>query len=91
MADYNPRVVASPTSVGVVDTGLRAYMLRVYNYMLAGLALTGVASWIAYTLAVTSDPAHAAAKLPNGVMLTSIGVTLFTGPLMWVAFSAMPR
>ncbi|MFL5236580.1 MAG: Bax inhibitor-1/YccA family protein [Rhizomicrobium sp.] len=84
MADYNPRVVASPTSVGIVDAGLRAYMLRVYNYMLAGLALTGITSWATYMLAVTSDPAQAAAKLPNGVMLTSIGVTLFTGPVMWV-------
>jgi len=84
MADYNPRVVASPTSVGVIDAGLRAYMLRVYNYMLAGLALTGITSWATYMLAVTSDPAQAAAKLPNGVMLTSIGVTLFTGPVMWV-------
>jgi FtsH-binding integral membrane protein len=84
MADYNPRVIASPTSVGVIDAGLRAYMLRVYNYMLAGLALTGITSWATYMLAVTSDPAQAAAKLPNGVMLTSIGVTLFTGPVMWV-------
>jgi FtsH-binding integral membrane protein len=84
MADYNPRVVASPTSVGVIDAGLRAYMLRVYNYMLAGLALTGLTSWATYMLAVTTNPAQAAAKLPNGVMLTSIGVTLFTGPVMWV-------
>ncbi|MFL6689176.1 MAG: Bax inhibitor-1/YccA family protein, partial [Alphaproteobacteria bacterium] len=84
MADYNPRVVASPTSVGVIDAGLRAYMLRVYNYMLAGLALTGITSWATYMLAVTTNPAQAAAKLPNGVMLTSIGVTLFTGPVMWV-------
>jgi FtsH-binding integral membrane protein len=84
MADYNPRVIASPTSVGVIDAGLRAYMLRVYNYMLAGLALTGAASWVAYMLAITSDPSQAAARLPNGVMLTSIGVALFTGPVMWV-------
>jgi len=84
MADYNPRVIASPTSVGVIDAGLRAYMLRVYNYMLSGLALTGAASWVAYSLAITNDPAQAAARLPNGVLLTSIGVTLFTGPVMWV-------
>jgi uncharacterized protein len=84
MADYNPRAVASPTAVGVIDAGLRAYMLRVYNYMLAGLVLTGATSWATYMLAVTSDPAQAAARLRNGVMLTGIGVTLFTGPLMWV-------
>lgn len=84
MADYNPRVFASPTSVGLYDAGLRAYMLRVYNYMLAGLAITGLTSGATYMLAVTSDPAQAAATLRNGVMLTSIGVALFTGPLMWV-------
>src|ERR1041385_7678859 len=84
MADYNPRVIASPTAVVVFDAGLRAYMLRVYNYMFAGLVITGAASWAAYMLAVTSDPAQAAARLRNGMMLTSIGVALFTGPLMWV-------
>ena len=60
MADYNPRVVASPTAVGVIDAGLRAYMLRVYNYMLAGLALTGVAAYATFLAAVTTDPANAA-------------------------------
>jgi hypothetical protein len=84
MADYNPRAVASPTAVGVIDAGLRAYMLRVYNYMLAGLVLTGLTSWATYMLAVTSDPAQAAARMRNGVMLTSVGVALFSGPLMWV-------
>lgn len=28
-----------------VDVGLRAYMLKVYNYMMAGLAITGVVSY----------------------------------------------
>src|SRR5579863_6570528 len=32
------------TPIGV-DAGLRQYMLRVYNYMAAGLALTGVVSY----------------------------------------------
>jgi len=85
MADYDNRILRSQaTAVGVIDAGLRAYMLRVYNYMLAGLAITGLASYGTYSLAVTSDPALAAAHLRNGVMLTSFGVTLFTGPLMWV-------
>ena len=91
MADYNPRVVASPTSVGVIDAGLRAYMLRVYNYMLAGLVITGLAAYAAFTLSVTTDASMAAhlsngrtPMLPGGLYLTSIGVTLFTGPVMWV-------
>jgi FtsH-binding integral membrane protein len=85
MADYNNPIARSQTSVaGAIDAGLRAYMLRVYNYMFAGLLLTGFASFASYSLAVTTDPSQAAARLHNGVMLTSIGVALFTGPLMWV-------
>ncbi|HWA30513.1 MAG TPA: Bax inhibitor-1/YccA family protein [Rhizomicrobium sp.] len=84
MADYDNRIARAQVTADYVDAGLRAYMLRVYNYMLAGLAVTGVASYALYLAAVTTDPAQAAAKLPGGIFLTSFGVTLFTGPLMWV-------
>ena len=43
----------------VVDEGLRAYMLRVYNYMVLGLAITGLAALGIYMLSVTTDPALA--------------------------------
>ncbi|HEY3778456.1 MAG TPA: Bax inhibitor-1/YccA family protein [Rhizomicrobium sp.] len=47
MADYDNRVLRGRTATaGVIDAGLRAYMLRVYNYMLIGLALTGATAWI---------------------------------------------
>jgi hypothetical protein len=89
MADYDNRVLrGQATTAGVIDAGLRAYMLRVYNYMLAGLTLTGLTSYATFVLAVTDDPTRAAARLPNGLMLTSIGVTLFSGPLMWVLLLA---
>ena len=85
MADYDDRTLRGSVGVaGAIDAGLRAYMLRVYNYMLVGLGITGFASWATYQLATTTDPATAAARLGNGVMLTSLGVTVFTGPLMWV-------
>ena len=45
-----------------VDEGLRAYMLRVYNYMVLGLAITGLAALGIYMLSVTDDPALAALK-----------------------------
>jgi FtsH-binding integral membrane protein len=45
MADYNNRVRTAGTAIPAVDEGLRAYMLRVYNYMLMGLALTGLAAF----------------------------------------------
>jgi uncharacterized protein len=42
-----PRASAA-TSAAVLDVGLRAYMLRVYNWMTSGLALTGI---VAYAIA----------------------------------------
>jgi hypothetical protein len=88
MADYDNRVARASTTVDYIDAGLRAYMLRVYNYMLAGLVVTGLSSYATFLAAVTTDPSHAAARLPGGIMLTSFGVTLFTGPLMWVLMFA---
>ena len=45
-----------PPATGVaeraaIDVGLRAYMLRVYNYMAAGVALTGVVAWLIFNAA----------------------------------------
>src|ERR1700747_3471367 len=37
---------ASTEQIGL-DTGLRSYMLRVYNYMAGGLAITGVVAYLA--------------------------------------------
>jgi FtsH-binding integral membrane protein len=84
MADYNNPVARGRIDAAyAIDAGLRAYMLRVYNYMLAGLAVTGLASFATFALAVTDNPASAALRLPNGLYLTSFGTTVF-GPLMWV-------
>ena len=41
----------SAESAAVLDAGLRAYMLRVYNWMASGLVLTGI---VAYGIANTS-------------------------------------
>jgi FtsH-binding integral membrane protein len=47
MADYDNRLLRGAASgVASVDAGLRAYMLRVYNYMLVGLGLTGAVAWL---------------------------------------------
>ena len=35
-------------TVRPIDAGLRAYMIRVYNYMAAAVALTGVVAWFTY-------------------------------------------
>ena len=46
MAEYDNRVRSvGATGAVAIDEGLRAYMIRVYNYMLLGLALTGATAW----------------------------------------------
>jgi FtsH-binding integral membrane protein len=87
MADYNNSVARGQAGVaGAIDAGLRAYMLRVYNYMFAGLALTGIAAYATFALAVTNDPSLAVERLPNGIMLTSFGSTVFG--VMWILMLA---
>jgi uncharacterized protein len=85
MSDYRttPAARYGQTAGVAVDQGLRAYMLRVYNYMAIGLAITGVAAWFIYTQSVTTDPALAVAKFHN-LMLTEFGRTLFVSPLKWL-------
>jgi FtsH-binding integral membrane protein len=79
----------------VVDVGLRAYMLRIYNYMVLGLAITGLAALGIYLLSITGDAGSAArnangavAALRNGVYLTPLGYALFVSPLKWVVILA---
>ena len=89
MADYDNRYAQtapgmSAGTAATVDEGLRTYMLRVYNYMAGGVALTGLVAYAIFALAVTNDPSLAVAKLRNGVMLTEFGQTMFISPLRWV-------
>ncbi|MBP1852290.1 Bax inhibitor-1/YccA family protein [Rhizobium halophytocola] len=56
-----------------VDEGLRAYMLKVYNLMALGLAITGVAAFATFQMAVSS-PAFAQA--------------IYNSPLRWVVILA---
>jgi FtsH-binding integral membrane protein len=91
MAQFDSSYSRPTTSTrvgGDVDAGLRTYMLGVYNYMAAGVALTGIVAYLLYSLAVTTDPGAAAATLKNGMGLTSFGVLLYTSPLKWVLMLA---
>jgi hypothetical protein len=85
MADYDNRALRGQAVAGdETDAGLRSYMLRVYNYMLVAMVVTGITSYGIYSASVTTDPAAAALVGPHGLMLTKLGVTLFTTPLRWV-------
>ena len=62
----------------VIDEGLRSYMLRVYNYMASGLALTGV---VAYMVANTPFLRDAIFGTPLMwvVMLAPLGMVMYLG------------
>jgi uncharacterized protein len=49
--NYAARGVSTDRTAAEIDQGLRSYMIAVYNYMAIGVALTGVAAWLAYTMA----------------------------------------
>ena len=81
MANYEnqPRyggTVARGTVDTSIDEGLRAHMLRVYNYMMVGLAITGIAAYLTYSLSFQ--------EVGGQLALTQIGQVLFGSPLMWV-------
>src|SRR6478735_1793325 len=83
MSDFDRNVAARggfATRTAEIDAGLRAYMIRIYNYMAAGVALTGVISWLTFNAAVITD---ATGRITG---LTSFGQTIFSGPLTIVLF-----
>ena len=58
MSDFDRNVAArgfGATRAAAIDVGLRAYMIRIYNYMAAGVALTGIVSWLTYNAAAVTD------------------------------------
>jgi FtsH-binding integral membrane protein len=83
MSDYDRNYAARPAfgaeRAAAIDAGLRAYMIRVYNYMAAGVAVTGVVAWLTFSAAVQTNAA-------GQLVLTSFGQAIFSGPLTIVLF-----
>src|SRR3954466_8525590 len=102
MTDFNRNAAAAQygrpltrAEAAVVDEGLRAYMLRIYNYMVLGLAITGFAALGIHMLSTVRDAARAgrnaagaAVALKNGQYLTPLGYALFVSPLKWAIILA---
>jgi hypothetical protein len=88
LRQYQTRVAAGTQADAAIDQGLRAYMIKVYNLMGLGLVITAVAALGTVMLATTTDPSAAVATLPNGKMLTSLGLALYGSPLRWVVMLA---
>jgi len=83
MSDFDRNLAArgfGGARATVIDEGLRAYMIRVYNYMAAGVALTGVVAWLTYNAAVITN---AAGQITG---LTPFGSAIFGGPVTLILF-----
>ena len=72
----------SSASEAVIDQGLRAYMLKVYNYMASGVLLTGVIALLFFKLAVVTGTSGEITGL------TSFGSTIYDSGLKWVIMLA---
>ncbi len=76
----NRAKVAQQTAV-VMDEGLRAYMLKVYNYMATGILLTGIVALITFKLSVQEITS-------TGIILEPLGQAIYNSGLKWVVMLA---
>ena len=51
-----------------MDEGLRAYMLKVYNYMATGILLTGIVALLTFKMSVVTNDAGSIVGLTKWVM-----------------------
>ena len=72
----------SSASEAIIDQGLRAYMLKVYNYMASGVLLTGFIALLFFKLAVVTGTSGEITGL------TSFGSTIYNSGLKWVIMLA---
>lgn len=80
--DFRTVSTGSAAQADVYDAGLRAYMLRVFNWMASGLALTGIVSFgIAHSPALLGLFYH---PVVTAAGTTALGPT----PLAWLAMVA---
>ena len=76
------KVKAATQTAVVMDEGLRAYMLKVYNYMATGVLLTGIVALISFNISVVTDASGAI------VSFTEFGNTLFFSGFKWLVMLA---
>ena len=78
----NTQSRTTATDTHLVDEGLRAYMLKVYNFMATGVLLTGIIALISFKISVVTDASGAITGF------TSFGNALFFSGLKWVVMLA---
>ncbi len=72
----------STTKQVVMDEGLRAYMLKVYNYMSTGVLLTGIIALLTFKMSVVTDASGSI------VSLTDFGNAIYLSGLKWIVMLA---
>ena len=78
------RPIGLRLAAGVIDQGLRAYMLRVYNYMASGVAITGIVAYAVYAMSVVTGADGAITGL------TPFGNFMFASAFFTPSRSAAP-
>ena len=73
---------AAQQSTAVTDEGLRAYMLKVYNYMATGILMTGIIALITFKMSVVTDSSGSI------VGLTQVGNAIYMAGLKWLVMLA---
>jgi len=76
MSNYDQNLAASGAghTALAIDAGLRSYMLRIYNHMAAGVALTALVAWLTYQL---TGPALLQNPLMWVFILAPVGLVFF--------------
>jgi len=80
--DFNQRSFTKTVDQAAIDEGLRAYMLKVYNYMTTALALTGGIAFLFGNLAMETNSDGSLKEL------TDVGKALFASPLSFIIMFA---
>ena len=66
----------------LMDEGLRAYMLKVYNYMSTGVLLTGIIALLTFKMSVvTSEDGSIVALTENAIYLSGLKWLIMLAPL----------
>ena len=76
------RARAAAQETTVTDEGLRAYMLKVYNYMATGVLLTGIIALLTFKMSVVTDASGSI------VGLTQMGNAIYLSGLKWLVMLA---
>ena len=80
--DFNQKSFARTSEQAVIDEGLRAYMLKVYNYMTTGLLFTGLVAYFFGKASIVSN------EVGQIIGVTPLGSMLFNSPLKWLVMLA---